>query len=411
MAFLITGSNHVTTGWQAKDMMNELVIGLNERLLASKNQTLYPALGSSQHFDKKDVYGYAGKIYQCTETHDTDSIGTFEPAKWQEMRVLVGSDIQGISYGPSGGAYDLDWWGWSLLQSKINTMSSDFVKEIHLTAWSAAHPGDPILNYIEMYTWDKLRAAVNAVDGSLFDNGAGGVASDWTRTYPAGSSVGTIQAGDYISYTLIGEIRECLNLLRKTLLDFDINDNYAHYDDSFESANSVCATARAAVASDWTSNFPTSDATATPIYEVTGEGFNWNPPAFPRYTWRYTYNDTRPSLAGIPEIDSVGFDWDIYGVSDDSNETFTVPPSVVTAAIPIASFTAVDQCRTCRNGTEAAMTTTFDAADFIGLGAGATFPLDDYNILCADISVGNTNVQKGFNILYPEWVMGWDFTN
>jgi len=403
MAFTIDGTN-----WQDADKMNEIAIGLNERLLATNNVELYPTLEQVYTFDKKVVRGYQGKIYQCIETHDTDEFGTFEPDKWEEMRIEIGSDIQGMWYSQPDGSeqYDLTWWGWRNMHLEIESMISDFVQVISIEKINPDDPLNPMRAWWSPWTLQDVFEEVNLEQPDLFVWGSAGRSRDWTRIYRDGLGGiviegGRLERGDAISDILIREISAVLDKLRFVWKKHD-GINILRYRGEADTTDAVCDTARTNQINNWTMPL---EASPNSGYLYRNQGIGRFRSGVPDYRFESDKEDIVPQTASIPIVDGIGFDWKLYGYSSDfpSSTDFAVPTSV--AALPVGAFTKFDEFRYVLSGTEVAGTTQVIPSSFVG-GANLDCPLEDLNITCP-----LTLTKKGFSVLGGLWVLEWDFTN
>ena len=231
------------TNWQLFSNLQQLNLGVAERVLASKNETIYDDT-SSHSYAKFNLRGYEGVMYTCITAHTATA---FDPTKWHALEVEDGSDVQATDFFYQDSLY---WYGWNKMQDEISGMASDFVKEIHLLKYQS-YPGGFAFNWIERYTFTKLTIEIHGEDSSLFSDPSqpDGVSHQFTRTLRVGGVITTLHgaciAGDFIDDIMIREIVACLEKLKQTYLSWASSEYDARVvGSSAASPNAVCNTGR-----------------------------------------------------------------------------------------------------------------------------------------------------------------------
>lgn len=204
------------TNWHDIDKLNELVMGINERVMAASypvdSYSICPAFGTASitpdTYALYELTNYLGVVYYCNTAHTSS---TFIPANWTVMLAAIGSDIQGRTFNtlPSVSNKTVDWWGWYQLQWRVEQMCSSFVESYDLSTGYT------------MWSFSALVAQVNSDDSTLFQYG------DWTRTYrdgfgaivtTGGNNFCSTATSDFIATdVMIREIVACLEYLTDTL--------------------------------------------------------------------------------------------------------------------------------------------------------------------------------------------------
>ena len=367
--------------WQEASSINEITLAYVERK-AALGQWLDWAASTSYSLD--DLRMESGKVYVCIEAHTSGTFSTdLAAGKWELHYDVTDDDLQGRVFGTGVGDSNITWPGWWTMQAWCDSACTSFVDDGETIAGEAA---------VTMFTQAAWRTAAGLNSSgwrrlTVYDE-----AKTWDNQV---FSYGLMQTGDIIGPWIFADLQNGLGALKWTKASLAASSgNTNSWAKILESGD------------------PDSDCD-TALDNLDGGGNAWDSGAWnqtPSYYqeayWQaYVAGTTQfiaarsksePQYNSIPVIDSVGFDWVMYGLPDQ---------------VGGATFQDIDgdgyvdgQLKQIDNGTKAAMTTTVTAAE---IGNVSECPTITDGAACPYAST----TSYGFGITTMEWIIKWSFSN